>query len=527
MSRRYLALLLVLLAALGAGLATLLLERHHTLELPLVPWEIQRQSFYAVGQTLAQQHRQLRTIHGAPQLFSLPPPGQAVLVFDGMRGGLAAERIEALYQWVADGGTLIVQASDGLLYTPADRDTHPIDRDPLLAPLNLQSQYLDHQEPTLVSWADSARLATYGYSEVMSTCYPDLRGGKAARAASSAECLKAACEPEGSVTEQWFRWPGQPPRAIAFQQRLALSAPQLQRAEAEDEEEPLPTRHKQRGENGQSLDKGITRILPPVTKQAPPTAATGNGNGQSKHLLDPPVAKDASAARDAGERKRRPHTTRSSEDREAALREMYQRVQQWPMTIQRLIGSNQRAHLLDVQIGDGHLVVMTDLQFWGNDALQYLDHAWLLGELMGDARSLWLIEGFEEQSFFGWLWQRATALWLLLAVLIGACVWHALPRRQPRVQRHSDQPSDLRAHFSAGSRLLWRAGQQQALLAPLRKRVQQLRQRHPGLAEDDVALAAHAGLTPARLDDALHQQPLVPMQLIALINDLQQIRRSL
>src|SRR5690606_32220081 len=158
------------------------------------------------------------------------------------------------------------------------------------------------------------------------------------------------------------------------------------------------------------------------------------------------------------------------------------------------------------------VLALSDLGPWHNTQLHYLDHAWLLDYFAREHSAVWFVRGIDADRLPAWLWRHAAPLLIALLVLVTLLVWRQLPRRGALLDDDSAASGDFLDHLLASGRLMWRHGEQDALLAGLREQVRARLARHPEARGADparqIALAARlSGLPAGAVRSALDTTP--------------------
>lgn len=192
----------------------------------------------------------------------------------------------------------------------------------------------------------------------------------------------------------------------------------------------------------------------------------------------------------------------------------------------RARGSNRHGtQLLELSLGSGRLVLLTDAGIWNNRRLHYLDHARLLDELSADRARAWFISGMAVPTLPVWLWQQAWPLILAAALLLALWLWRRIPRQGPVLESARSGNRGFLNHLQAAGLLLWRRGDTDTLLAPLREEVRGALQRR-GVPERHMEqhIVGHTGLEAGAIHEALTGRPREREELVAVISTLQTIR---
>jgi len=134
-------------------------------------------------------------------------------------------------------------------------------------------------------------------------------------------------------------------------------------------------------------------------------------------------------------------------------------------------GHSQGQQLLWFHIGNGDIIAMSDFDIFHNPRLHHLDHAALIARFAeGRAGLLWS-HNLSAPSLLYWLWQRSNLLIISLTALLLLLLWRHIPRRGVVLEQHHIHAVNFTDHLHASGELLWRTGQQQALLVALRQDV--------------------------------------------------------
>jgi hypothetical protein len=190
---------------------------------------------------------------------------------------------------------------------------------------------------------------------------------------------------------------------------------------------------------------------------------------------------------------------------------------------------NGQDMLLWLTLGDGDVILLSDLDIFTAARLHHLDHADLLLAMSQGFSAVWWIHSVESPPLYKWLWQRGWPLISAASLLLMLFLWHHIPRRGVMLQPAQGLDRDFTDHFQAASALLWRIGQSRALLEPLRREVLRQLGRHPGTEDPTrrLALASSlSGLSQEDIRDALERVPVNEAELRHLVSLLQLLRQT-
>ena len=195
------------------------------------------------------------------------------------------------------------------------------------------------------------------------------------------------------------------------------------------------------------------------------------------------------------------------------------------------------AHVLQYQVGNGTLTVMTDSRFLMNQSIGAYDHAsffWRLVQPNQSTGKVWLVYKENMPSLWHWLVENAPAVLISAGILLIAGLWYASLRFGPLLPEPTPIRRSLLEHLYASGRFLWKHRAEDRLLDCVRRSLKdRLTVRHPGQAALPrerlrEILAERSGLDAERIERALiagaEHRPLVFVQLM---NDLETLRKRL
>jgi hypothetical protein len=440
--------------------------------------EARRNPLLAAGRLLEARGFTVRHLTGSPSLFPLPPT-DVLLILDERRAGLNPARIRALYEWVDAGGDLIAVAptlNDIDAEHEAD-DARWLRLDPLLYPLgvtariNEQALHAGEDRP----FADVLDGAGDLYSRL---CLA------AADTHMEEDCLRSLCDnPQPPHDTRLYLEDGTRPRFAAFDVHAtlwhdALYAPQYGEAQYTAADGPRKS---------VEWPDGPPPAKQPTTTAGPDTAKSDDLVGMAAHFAP---------------------------------------------TFSGNADSDIGTQIIQITLGEGRVLALSDLGPWHNTQLHYLDHAWLLTHFAQDHRAVWFVRGVDTDRLPAWLWRHAAPLLIALLVLVTLLIWRQLPRRGALLDDDSATAGDFLDHLLASGRLLWRHGERDALLAGLREQVRSRLARHPEArgadADRQIAVAARlSGLPASDIRSALDNTPQDADDLLQQVGTLQQLRRNL
>lgn len=199
-------------------------------------------------------------------------------------------------------------------------------------------------------------------------------------------------------------------------------------------------------------------------------------------------------------------------------------------------GDRFGTHALRLELDQGRVTVLSDLDWMHNRQLGTGDHAGLLWAVV-DAPAktrLWLVPGVERPSLLQLLWQRAAWLLLALALFVMAWLWAVTRRFGPLQPALPPARRRLAEHLEASGRYLLRHGGLPALYDASRQRLlAQVQRRHPQWRGLSPILLAEQLARRAQLESAAVERVLTAPapdhlpQFAADIRLLNRLRKAL
>ncbi|WP_455826944.1 DUF4350 domain-containing protein [Pseudomonas graminis] len=149
--------------------------------------------------------------------------------------------------------------------------------------------------------------------------------------------------------------------------------------------------------------------------------------------------------------------------------------------------SARSSHLMQLDVGEGRVTVITDSDLWKTPDIGKHDNAWLLWYL-SQGTAVTLLFNNEFDDLFSLLLRYFPQALAALAALIALALWHAGMRQGPIQAPAPKARRQLQEHLKASADfLLRRSGQGTLLLALQRDILRAARRRHPGFEQLDTA----------------------------------------
>lgn len=197
--------------------------------------------------------------------------------------------------------------------------------------------------------------------------------------------------------------------------------------------------------------------------------------------------------------------------------------------------SHDATHLLQLQLGDGLVTVLTDNWIWQTANLDAYDNAWLLWYLTQDS-AVTLVYRADGDSLLNLLLRNYPQALVALALLLALLLWRAGQRQGPLQPVPSRARRQLVEHLRAGADFLLRQRGHVALVQGLQRDVlRRARQRQPGferlpIAEQWQLLGRMTRLPVSAISQAMRPYPAPRMsaaEFTRQVAHLQSLRNAL
>ena len=147
--------------------------------------------------------------------------------------------------------------------------------------------------------------------------------------------------------------------------------------------------------------------------------------------------------------------------------------------------SAQSSHLMQLEVGNGRVTVITDSDLWKTPDIGKHDNAWLLWYL-NQGTAVTLLFNSDVDDLLTLLVRYFPQALVALIALIALALWHAGMRQGPIQAPASRARRQLQEHLKASADFLLRRNGQGTLLHALQRDIQRAaRRRHPGFEHLD------------------------------------------
>jgi hypothetical protein len=197
--------------------------------------------------------------------------------------------------------------------------------------------------------------------------------------------------------------------------------------------------------------------------------------------------------------------------------------------------SEHGIHMMQFDVGDGLLTIISDPTIWTSNRIDQHDHAYLLWVLSSKDGGFAILHPSLRDSIWALISRHAPEFLIALAISIALWLWHLGHRFGRIVPRDTSGGRALSEHFSATANYLWhhKAGNQ--LIEPVRQQIF----RRASIVLPEFASAAkdperqlqlisgHCGLEVATVDSALNSKDFNESSFVRTVKLLKYIEQSL
>lgn len=149
--------------------------------------------------------------------------------------------------------------------------------------------------------------------------------------------------------------------------------------------------------------------------------------------------------------------------------------------------SAKSSHLMQLDLGQGRVTVVTDTDLWKNPGIGRHDNAWLLWYLT-QGTAVTLLSNSDTDNLLSLLLRYFPQALVALAALIALALWRAGMRQGPVLAPAPKARRQLQEHLKASADFLLRRSGQGSLLQALQRDIlRAARRRHPGFEHLETA----------------------------------------
>ncbi len=231
------------------------------------------------------------------------------------------------------------------------------------------------------------------------------------------------------------------------------------------------------------------------------------------------------------------HVNEQTEDKQVTFNANVWLLDNEVNTLSWQVTGEDGSHLLEYNLGQGWVTVLSDIAFLHNNRIDEFDHASFLYTVVhidNSKRNLWIIRHDDMPSLWSIMWQRAPQAIMIFGLFLVFWLWYVTRRFGPLIQPERLHRRSLREHITSSGFYQWRNNNrtelfQSARLA-LQEQIAMLRPLWAKLDNDNLAgkLARTSGLPKERILQVLKTSQVEKESDFAqLIETLSVIRKKL
>jgi len=197
--------------------------------------------------------------------------------------------------------------------------------------------------------------------------------------------------------------------------------------------------------------------------------------------------------------------------------------------------SEHGIHLMQFDVGDGLLTIISDPTIWISDRIDQYDHAYLLWVLSSRDGDFAILHPALRDSIWILISRHAPEFLVALAISIALWLWHLGHRFGRIVSRDTSGGRALSEHFSATANYLWHRKASDQLIKPVRqqifRRASIVLPGFAGAAKNPTRqlelISRHCGLEIPTVEGALNSKTFNESTFVRTVKLLKYIEQSL
>lgn len=131
---------------------------------------------------------------------------------------------------------------------------------------------------------------------------------------------------------------------------------------------------------------------------------------------------------------------------------------------ERRYGGNNGDHFLQIGLGKGKLIILSDNNFLMNRNIDDNEHAYFLANLTQNRSKTWLIYSNNMPSLFSLIWENASMFVVCLAVLVLLCILRLNLKSGPMLPEINNNRRNLMEHLEASGNYLFKLNRGKEML---------------------------------------------------------------
>ena len=126
-------------------------------------------------------------------------------------------------------------------------------------------------------------------------------------------------------------------------------------------------------------------------------------------------------------------------------------------------------HIIQIQIGKGKLIVLSDNEFLKNKNIVKNDHAYYLANLAKNRSKIWLVYSNNMPSLLSILWNNIPYSIICFLILLCLCIMRLNLKSGPLLQENNNSTRNLMEHLEASGNYLFKLNKGQNMLKKVQK----------------------------------------------------------
>ena len=195
--------------------------------------------------------------------------------------------------------------------------------------------------------------------------------------------------------------------------------------------------------------------------------------------------------------------------------------------------SEEGIHLMQFNVGEGLLTIVSDSSIWQSSSIDQFDHAYLLWILSSTYGDFAILRTTHRETLWDSFVKNAYELLIALALFIAGWIWYTANRFGRIIPLETGERRALSEHFSATANYLWHRKAGKYLLQPLREQIYRRAQfAIPDFATADVEtrltlIAEHSNIDRPTIVQILQADDLNEASFVRTVKLLKQIEQSI
>ena len=130
-------------------------------------------------------------------------------------------------------------------------------------------------------------------------------------------------------------------------------------------------------------------------------------------------------------------------------------------------------HIVQISIGQGKLIVLSDNEFLKNRNIEKNDHAYFLANLAKNRSKIWLVYSNNMPSLLSLLWSNAFYFMICFLILLFLCILRLNLKSGPLMPENNNSSRNLMEHLEASGNYLFKLNKGEGMLKKIQKSTEQ------------------------------------------------------